>query len=192
MELNKRTREVRTHAGSTGRRGRQLIRGEPRGPGWLGATLIAALTGGAAALAAFLLDPARGRARRARMLDQGAAIVRRSARQAGRTLNVARSTASGSLAAARYSGGDGGQPFPDDVTLTSKVETILFRDPSVPKGSINVNVERGVVVLRGEVTDAEMRDRLAAEAGQIHGVWSVHNLLHPAGEPAEQLPLGSR
>ena len=77
-------------------------------------------------------------------------------------------------------------------TLTAKVETKLFRDPSVPKGTININVERGIVVLRGEVPDAEMRDRLATEAGAIGGVWSVHNLLHLPGEVVEREPAAAR
>ena len=186
MQINKRARDARQRAGSTSRSARRAISGSPRGPGWFGATMIAAITGGAAALAAFLLDPARGRTRRARLMDQGAAIVRRTGRQSARAIRSAQATAAGSLAAARHAGPDG-ESFPDDVTLTSKVETTLFRDPAVPKGSINVNVERGIVVLRGEVADAEMRDRLATEAGQINGVWSVHNLLHLADERVEAL-----
>ena len=191
MQINTGTREVRQRAGSTSRRARRAIAGQPRGPGWIGAAVMAGLSAGAAALAAFLLDPARGRTRRARLLDQAAALVRRTGRQSARAVRSARATASGSLAAAKHAGA-GGEPFPDDVTLASKVETTLFRDPSVPKGDINVNVERGIVVLRGEVTDAAMRDRLAAEAGQISGVWSVHNLLHLPDESVEELPIGAR
>jgi hypothetical protein len=164
---------------------------EPRGAGWVGTALIAAGTAAAGAIAAFLLDPSRGRARRARLVDQGGATIRRAARQAGRAAHAALSTASGRLAAARHAG-DGDEAFLDDVTLSSKVETRLFRDPSVPKGTININVERGIVVLRGEVPDAEMRDRLATEAGAIGGVWSVHNLLHLPGEVIEQESVAAR
>lgn len=191
MKIDKHARDVRHHAGSTGRRARRALSGEPRGPGWVGATLMAAITAGAGALAAFLLDPARGRTRRARLIDQGAAMIRRTGRQSARVMRSARATASGGLAAAKHSGARG-EEFPDDITLASKVETTLFRDPSVPKGSINVNVERGVVVLRGEVPDTAMRDRLATEAGQINGVWSVHNLLHLEGEPIQETPLAAR
>ncbi|MGQ0607911.1 MAG: BON domain-containing protein [Chloroflexota bacterium] len=190
MQINRRTRDARRRAGSTGRRARRTIGGEPRGPSWLGATAIAAFSAAAAALAGFLLDPSRGRARRARLIDQGMATVRRTARQTGRAITTARANATGTLAAVRHAG-EGGEAFPDDVTLASKVETTLFRDPSVPKGSINVNVERGIVVLRGEVTDAAMRDRLASEAGQINGVWSVHNMLHLPNEVTEELPSGA-
>ncbi len=187
MNITDRTRDARNRATSSGRRARRAIAGESHGAGWIGTSLIAAFTAAAGALAAFLLDPARGRARRARLIDQGSATVRRAVRQAGRAVRDARSSVSGGFAAATHH--DGGEEFPDDVTLTSKVETELFRDSAVPKGSININVERGVVVLRGEVPDAEMRDRLAAQAGSIGGVWSVHNLLHLPGEPVEQEPL---
>ena len=40
----------------------------------------------------------------------------------------------------------------DDVTVTRKVETVLFRDDSVDKGKISVNTADGVVTLRGEDT----------------------------------------
>ena len=191
MNLANRTRDVRRSAESTGRRTRRAVSREPRGVGWVGTALIAAGTAAAGAIATFLLDPARGRARRARLVDQGGATIRRAARHASRAAHVALSTASGRLAAARHAG-DGDEAFLDDGTLSSKVETQLFRDPSVPKGTININVERGIVVLRGEVPDAEMRDRLATEAGAISGVWSVHNLLHLPGEVVEQESVAAR
>ena len=186
MDINDRTRDART----AGRRARRALAGESRGAGWVGTALIAAITGAAGAIAAFLMDPARGRARRARLLDQGGATVRRAAHRAERAFRSARSAATGTLARATHAG-NSDEGFVDDVTLTSKVETELFRDPSVPKGTININVERGIVVLRGEVPDAEMRDRLAAEAGSIGGVWSVHNLLHLPGEVAEEQPVAT-
>jgi hypothetical protein len=172
MPLTDRARDARAGAG------------DRRGPGWLGTSLVALITGAAGAVAAFLFDPSRGRARRARLVDQGGATVRRSIRQTGRAVRTARATVSGAVAAATHAG-SGGNGSPDDVTLSAKVETRLFRDPSVPKGSININVEQGIVVLRGEVPEAEMRDRLASDAASIGGVWSVHNLLHLPGEPAE-------
>ena len=191
MNLTDRTRHVRRSAESTRRRTRRALGREPQGAGWVGTALIAAVTAAAGAIATFLFDPDRGRARRARLIDQGGAKVRGAARQAGRAAHFARSTASGRLAAARHAG-HGDESFLDDVTLTSKVETKLFRDPSVPKGAININVERGIVVLRGEVPDAEMSDRLATEAGAIGGVWSVHNLLHLPGEVVEEEPVAAR
>lgn len=191
MNITDRTRDARRSAESTARRARRAVGGEPRGAGWFGTALIAAITAAAGAIAAFLMDPARGRARRARLVDQGGATIRRAARHAGRAVHAARATAAGRLAAATHPE-DHDDELLDDVTLMSKVETKLFRDQSVPKGTININVERGIVVLRGEVPDAEMRDRLATEAGTISGVWSVHNLLHLPGEVAEEQPVATR
>jgi len=137
------------------------------------------------AAAAFLADPARGRARRARLLDQGAATIRRGGRGIERAVRMVGSTAQGKLEAMAEGGGRVG-PI-DDVTIRDRAESELFRDPAVPKGAINLNVERGILVLRGEVPDDGMRRRLAEEAAGIEGVWSVRNLLHLPGEPAEEM-----
>ena len=142
MNITDRTRDVRRSAEATGRKTRRALRREPRGAGWVGTTLIAAITAAAGAVATFLLDPARGRARRARLIDQGGAAIRRAVHNAGQVVHTARSTAAGHLAAATHPERQTDELL-DDVTLTSKVETKLFRDQSVPKGSININVERG-------------------------------------------------
>ncbi len=161
------------------------IGGEDRSRGRIGTLLVGLGAGAFAALAAFLADPSRGRARRARLLDQGAASVRRAGREVHRVARRVGSMASGKLEAVT----EGGSRVPptDDVTLRDRAETELFRDPSVPKGTINLSVERGVLVLRGEVSDTAMRERLGSQAEAIEGVWSVRNLLHLPGEPAEEL-----
>jgi osmotically-inducible protein OsmY len=153
--------------------------------GRIGTMLVGIGAGAIGALAAFLADPSRGRARRARLLDEGAATVRRTGREVGRVMRRVGSMASGKLEAVTE-GGSRVAPT-DDVTLRDRAETELFRDPSVPKGTINLNVERGVLVLRGEVADAAMRERLGSQAEAIEGVWSVRNLLHLPGEPADEL-----
>jgi osmotically-inducible protein OsmY len=72
----------------------------------------------------------------------------------------------------------------DDATLTDRVQSIVFRDDAVPKGDLNINVERGIVVLRGEVPDEALKARIVSEVEGIDGVWSVRDLLHLPGEPA--------
>ena len=69
----------------------------------------------------------------------------------------------------------------DDVTLARKVETELFRPADVPKGAISVNVNDGVVELRGELADQAQIDALGDNAKKIDGVKDVRNLLHTAG-----------
>ena len=66
------------------------------------------------------------------------------------------------------------------------MESAIFRDPAVPKGRININAERGRVVLRGEVDQVEQISALEAAARQMLGVTDVENLLHIPGTPAPQ------
>lgn len=167
-------------ARSTARRAELAARGR-RGPGALGGLLGAALGAVAGAVAAFLLDPARGRARRARLLDQGAATVRRGTRAAQDAVRQARAAVEGRVAAVRAERAPSTAPI-DDVTLTDRVKSTLLREEEVPGATISINVERGTVVLRGEVPDDEVRTRLVERAEAIDGVWGVRDLLHLPGE----------
>jgi hypothetical protein len=72
----------------------------------------------------------------------------------------------------------------DDVALARKVETIIFRDDSVPKGHIDVNAADGVVWLRGEAKTPDMIKALERQAAAIPEVQKVENLLHLPKTPA--------
>jgi osmotically-inducible protein OsmY len=72
----------------------------------------------------------------------------------------------------------------DDATLAHKVETEIFRDADAPKGRVDVNVQNGVVQLRGEVDRPELIDDLVARTRKVQGVRDVENLLHTPGTPA--------
>ena len=77
------------------------------------------------------------------------------------------------------------QPKPlDDVAITRKVETNIFRGGGVPKGKIDVNTVEGVVWLRGEAKSPQMIKRLEREARAIPEVRRVENLLHLPKTPA--------
>jgi osmotically-inducible protein OsmY len=78
---------------------------------------------------------------------------------------------------AAASGVTGGKDY-DDVTLARKVETELFRPADAPKGQVSVNVNDGVVELRGELPDQTQIDELGESARKIGGVKDVRNLLH--------------
>jgi osmotically-inducible protein OsmY len=148
-------------------------------------TILSAVAGAiAGAVAMLLLDPARGRSRRARLIDQSAATARHAWRGLARQQRVLVSEAAGKIAALRAATAPGEGERPNDPTLKDRVESELLRDPKVPKGSININAQQGIVVLRGEVPDDKTRVRLEKRAGEIHGVWYVENLLHLPGEPA--------
>ena len=147
-----------------------------------GAVALAGLLGAAGgAVASFLLDPTRGRARRARLADQGAAALRQAIRTGEQAVKQVRSTVDARVAAIRA-----GQTLQahaiDDATLTDRVRSIVFRGDDVPKGDLNINVERGIVVLRGEVPDETLKARIVSEVEAVDGVWSVRDLLRLPGE----------
>jgi osmotically-inducible protein OsmY len=120
--------------------------------------LIPLLIGGAALAAA------------AKLLDR-----RRGAKIAGRIKQAANAVTPG-----------GGLKDPDDVTLARKVETAIFRPADAPKGDVSVDVQAGVVHLRGAVADDAWIERLAEGAREVDGVKGVKNLLHRPGTPAPQ------
>ena len=145
--------------------------------------LLSASVGAAVgATAALLLDPARGRSRRAQLVDRSAALGRRALRSGEREARFVSSWIAGKADAIRALG----EPaeWANDATLNVRVESKLLGAPEVPKCMININAEQGIVVLRGEVPDETMREKLAARAGEIEGVWYVENLLHLPGDPA--------
>lgn len=72
----------------------------------------------------------------------------------------------------------------DDVSITRKVETELFRSNDVDKGKIDVNTADGIVWLRGEAKNPEQVKELEAKAAAIPEVKRVENLLHLPKTPA--------
>jgi osmotically-inducible protein OsmY len=76
-----------------------------------------------------------------------------------------------------------GPARPDDATLVDKIRSEIFRDVDVPKGQININVEKGKVVLRGEVDQPELIEQLVERTRNVHGVEDVENLLHVGSRP---------
>jgi osmotically-inducible protein OsmY len=73
----------------------------------------------------------------------------------------------------------------NDPALARKVESEVFRDDAIPKGSLSVNAEYGVVYLRGEVPSREVMDQLTERTREVDGVRAVENLTHLPGEPAQ-------
>lgn len=139
--------------------------------------LIAAAAGFAAM---YLLDPDGGRRRRAMLRDRTAGIVRRVGVVTGRTQRKIGSDLYGVGQKVTHPGVAQDEPA-NDATLAQKVMTELFRDPGIPKGSINVNAENGVVQLRGSVERPELILEIEGRVRRIAGVLDVDNLLHVAG-----------
>jgi osmotically-inducible protein OsmY len=70
----------------------------------------------------------------------------------------------------------------NDPALAQKVESEVFQDKDIPKDKLNVNVENGVVYLRGELPDRELMDELVARTRKVDGVRGVENLTHLPSE----------
>ena len=86
----------------------------------------------------------------------------------------------------RAKGDDPGRSTGDlnDPALARKVESEIFRPSDAPKNTVSVNVEYGVVFLRGTVRDKSQVAELERGARSVDGVKDVQNLLHLPGEPA--------
>jgi osmotically-inducible protein OsmY len=137
---------------------------------WRAAALFAAGVAVGAALE-YLADPRSGRRRRHELASRGSHRLKRAGRSANGVVADARGLTKHLLHLRER------RKEYDDVTLAHKVETVLFRDPAVPKGQINVNAEEGVVYLRGEVGSSELIDVLVGRARKINGVRQVESLL---------------
>jgi osmotically-inducible protein OsmY len=131
----------------------------------------------------YFFDPQQGRRRRAMARDRIAGFFRRRARAGERFGRSATAQAEGLVQKAKHLQEEP-KPQPDDVTLTRKVETEIFRDADVPKGQINVNAENGKIYLRGEVEQPELIKDLEQRARKVQGVQDVENLLHLPGAEA--------
>jgi osmotically-inducible protein OsmY len=152
------------------------------------AGLMARVRGLAGRMPAGATDAMQGATDRARDVAQRASATASDAADSARAA-ADRATATASEAIGRDTDAAADDPAtfagnPDDARLTAKVESELYRDDDVPKGAINVNVEFGKVVLRGEVESPELIEELVVRTRAIEGVSDVESLLHVPGEPA--------
>lgn len=138
------------------------------------------IAGGAGVAVMYFLDPDRGKRRRAVLRDRTAGAARRAGTATGRTQRKVASGLYGVGQKVAHPGPTQEEPA-NDATLAQKVMTELFRDDDVPKGSINVNAENGLVQLRGTVERPELVHEIEGRARRIPGVLDVENLLQVAG-----------
>jgi osmotically-inducible protein OsmY len=85
-------------------------------------------------------------------------------------------------------GRSGDYVAPNDETLQQKVESEVLGRADVPKGSYVLNVEDGVVVLRGQVETSDQINHLESLVRKVDGVIDVENLLHVKGTPPPNKP----
>jgi osmotically-inducible protein OsmY len=141
-----------------------------------------ALGGVLGALLAYFFDRESGRRRRATTRDRTAGFVRSSSRHAARAGRGVAAEAYGVSQKAQHLK-EQPKDF-DDATLADKIRSEVLRDPDLPKGQININVQDGVVQLRGEVQQPELIDELVDQTRKVQGVRDVENLLHLPGTKA--------
>lgn len=139
---------------------------------------------GAGAAAEYLLDPAQGKRRRHVLRDRAMAMLQRGSRETGRKARYMAGKIQGVAADATPPGRDSSEL--NDPALAAKVESELFRPADAPKDTVDVNVEEGVVYLRGEVTSREQLKDLIDRAQTVDGVVRAESLLHLPGEPARR------
>jgi osmotically-inducible protein OsmY len=107
--------------------------------------------GAAGLVAGYFLDPESGKRRRHVVKDRASGLIRRTAAPE--------------------------KPPTNDQALAERVESEIFQPADAPKGSVNVNVEHGIVYLRGEVERPDQIRQLIEQAGSVDGVAGVESLL---------------
>jgi hypothetical protein len=151
------------------------------------------LVGAAAAGAGveYLFDPERGGHRRRVIREKTTRAFRHSSRRVARqsraTVERVIGRSRGALHAMSWK--QSREPL-DDAGLAHKVESVLFRDPKIPKGDISINAENGTVFLRGQIASAELIDDVMESVRTIAGVEKAVNLLHLPGTPAPHPAAG--
>jgi hypothetical protein len=135
------------------------------------------------ALLEYFLDPSGGRRRRHFARDRALSRVRRTERRAVTRARRAETHAVGIVRRTLNARRPRKEPV-DDVALSHKIESEVFRRAGIPKGRIDVNAESGVVFLRGVVERPEDIQRMEELTRRVAGVRGVENLLHLPGTPA--------
>jgi uncharacterized membrane protein len=134
----------------------------------------------------YLLDPANGRRRRARLRDRGRHAVRAEQLLAGKARRDLAHRARGLVARMR-------QPLAaaaTDVVLEERVRAELGRCASHPR-AIVVEAHDGSVLLHGVVLAGE-RDRILHEVSRVRGVCAIVDRLSPRLVPGREPELQGR
>lgn len=135
-----------------------------------------AATGAVGAAGAYFLDPNSGKRRRHVARDRIAGLFRRAEVRVERAGRYGASTATGKAKGAAASVAPE-KPPPNDEALADRVRSEIFRPAEAPKGSVNINVEDGVVYLRGDAEDPKQIRKLISSAESVDGVREVRNLI---------------
>jgi osmotically-inducible protein OsmY len=140
---------------------------------------VFALGAALGALITYFFDRERGARRRNVAYDRSRSFVSQRGGGAARAVS---STAHGMKQKVQHARE---QPKElDDATLANKVRSEALRSDEIPAGQISVNVQNGIVQLRGEVQRPDLIDTLVERTRKVQGVVDVENLLHVPGTEA--------
>ena len=126
-----------------------------------------AVVGIGTAIVAYLFDRDRGKGRRAQLMDQTKARVRRAAEAARKQAEYQSNRIEGLTH--QFKAGESPDDL-DDATIRQKVKSEVIGPASLP--NIEVDVRNGVVTLSGDLEDSQYRD-LMKKIMKISGVHSV-------------------
>lgn len=121
----------------------------------------------------YLLDPSRGRSRRAKLRDKATSLYTDSAYYAGKVQRDLRNRTSGAIAGAK-SKFSSEQEVADDK-LEARIRTSLGRSTSHPR-AIRVRAANGRVTLEGNILASEL-DTVLSTVKSVPGVSEVDNQL---------------
>ncbi len=140
---------------------------------------LLALGAAIGALLSYFFDPQQGRGRRKQAVDRTAAFARKRAVRAGRGVAAEAYGVAKKVQHVR----EEPKEF-DDATLANKVRSEALRRAEISAEGVSVNVQDGVVQLRGEVERPELIEELVDRVRKVQGVRDVENLLHLPGTEA--------
>jgi osmotically-inducible protein OsmY len=139
---------------------------------------LSGLAVGAAAM--YVLDPVKGRSRRAVLRDRSRSAMRTRRRRADQRARDHANRELGEQARAR---GAGKFHPTDDRSVELHLHQLLT-ELDVDTSDITVEVHEGLVRVRGQVRSEDDRARVLSIIGGSRGVRSIESLLHLPDEPA--------
>jgi osmotically-inducible protein OsmY len=127
---------------------------------------------------AYLLDPDRGRSRRARLRDQAFAKARRAERDVRRKASFAEGRLEGRLHRVTSK-----PSMPEGRELADKVRSRVLDDDRW-KGEVVIDAVGHVVTLRGQLPSENLIHELEARVQAVDGVERIESFLHTPDTPA--------
>jgi CBS domain-containing protein/uncharacterized protein YwbE len=187
-EVGEMVEEISEPAGMRQMLGSMSSRFKTRGREESGVAARSVLLSGAAFLTLgagvmYVLDPARGRTRRAKLRDKAASLYNDSTHYAGKVQRDLQNRATGAVASAKSK--LKADEELSDQKLEARVRSCLGRATSHPH-AIRVRAENGCVTLDGNVLTPEVRNVISA-VRSVPGVREVQDHLH-AYESGDHVP----